>query len=267
MKDAEYITTQYPSVRAFTADTGRISIDKHYIRALLEVDITCALQELKLIRAPGKKVSFLAWFIKVLADTVSKHPPINGIHMGRNTVLTFTSVDVSTIVEKMVDGTPVPLPLVLREANRKTYFQINNEIQSAISQSIMHEGNLVLGKGEKTILLKLGMIMPQWLRLFIMRTFILNNPARMQKMMGTVMVSSLGTVGRISGWIIPTSMHPLSIGIGTLNKKPAIYEGTIQKRDILHLTIAFDHDVIDGVPALKFVDELVSRLETGSGLK
>lgn len=267
MQDSDFITIQYPSVRVFTADTGRIDKQKHYVRTLLEVDITDALQKIKQLRAPGRKLSFLAWFIKILADTVANHPPINGIHKGRDKVVVFRSVNVSAVVEKQVDGTPVPLPLVLREANLKTHFQLNDEIQSAIAQSIKHEGNLVLGKGEETSMIKMALLLPQWLRLLVMRTFILGNPQRMQEMMGTVMVTSLGTVGRIAGWIIPTSMHPLSIGIGTLNKKPAIHKGEIQKRDILHLMIAFDHDVIDGMPALHFVDELISKLESGSGLE
>jgi pyruvate/2-oxoglutarate dehydrogenase complex dihydrolipoamide acyltransferase (E2) component len=267
MKNEEFITIQYPSVRIFTSDTGKIGREKHYVRAFLEVDVTDALQKLKLLRAPGKKISFLAWFIKVLADSVAQHPPINGIHKGRSTVVVFRSVDISVIVEKMVDETPVPLPLVLRGANTKSHFQLNDEIQSAIAQPVKHEGNLVLGKGEDAFFIKLALAMPQWLRLFVMRTFILGNPERMQIIMGTVMVTSLGTVGRITGWVMPTSMHPLSIGIGTLNKKPAVYKGDIQKRDILHLTVAFDHDVIDGMPALKFVDELVANLERGSGLE
>jgi pyruvate/2-oxoglutarate dehydrogenase complex dihydrolipoamide acyltransferase (E2) component len=267
MENQEFVKIKYPPVRQFTADTGRIGREKHFVRALVEVDITDALQKIKELRSPGKKVSILSWFIKVVADTVALHPPINGIHQGRNSVVVFKSVDISTVVEKVVDGVHVPLPLVLRGANGKSYFQLNDEIQSAVVQSVMNEGNLVLGKGENKLLLKLGAAMPQWLRLFIMRTFILGNPQRMQNMMGTVMVTSLGTVGRVSGWIIPTGMHPLSIGIGSLNKKPAIYQGTIQKRDILHLTIAIDHDVIDGMPALKFVDDLVARLENGAGLE
>jgi len=266
MKDDEFIRTNYPPVRTFTADTGRISRDKHYIRALLEVDITDALQKLKTMRAPGKKVSLLAWFIKVLGDTVAEHPPIDGVHKGRDTVVSFRGVDISTIVEKTVEGIAVPLPLVLRGANRKTPFELNEEIQTAVAQSVENEGDYVLGKGENTLLLKLAVSMPQWLRLWVMRAFIFRRPKRMQQMMGTVMVSSLGTVGRLSGWMIPTSMHPLSIGIGTLNKKPAVYKGEIVKRDILHLTIAFDHDVIDGMPALKFVDAFVARLEAGEGL-
>ncbi len=236
------------------------------MRAFLEVDVTEALQKLKALRSPGRKVSFQAWFIKVLADAVAEHPPINGIKKGRNSVVVFKSIDVSTIVQKTVDGVAVPLPLVLRGVNEKTYYQLNDEIQLAISQSVDHEGNLVLGSGEDQMLIKFATAMPQWLRLFIMKKFILNNPSRMQKMMGTVVVTSLGTVGQISGWIMPTSMHPLSIGIGSLNKKPAIYQGSIQKRDILHLTIAIDHNVIDGMPAFKFVGDLVSRLEKGVGL-
>jgi pyruvate/2-oxoglutarate dehydrogenase complex dihydrolipoamide acyltransferase (E2) component len=262
----DFLEFNYPPVRQFTADTGRLDRDRHFVRALLEVDVTDALLKIRALRAPGKKVSFLAWFIKVTADTAAKHPPISGVHRGRDRVIAFKSVNISTVVEKTVEGVSVPLPLVLRGANEKTYFQINDEIQAAVSQAVMNEGNLVLGKGENTFMLKLATALPQWLRLWVMRRFFLGNPERMQTMMGTVMITSLGTVGRYTGWIIPTSMHPLSIGIGTLNKNPAVHEGEIQKRDILHLTIGIDHDVIDGMPAFKFVDELVSRLQAGDGL-
>ena len=61
-------------------------------------------------------------------------------------------------------------------------------------------------------------------------------------------------------------MHPLSIGIGSLSKKPVYYQGTLQPRSIPHLAIAFDHNVINGMPALRFVSGLVSRLESGEGL-
>ena len=267
MKDMDFVTVEYPAARVFTSDTGRISQEKHYVRALLEVDVTGALQKLKTLRSPGKKVSFLAWFIKVLANAVANHPPINGIKKGRNKVVVFQSVNVSTIVEKTVDGTSIPLPLVLREVNRKSHFQINDEIQSAIDQAVVQAGNLVLGSGENNLLMRLTLVIPQWLRLWIMRVFVLSNPQRMQQMMGTVMVTSLGTGGRITSWIIPTSMHPLSIGIGSLNKKPIIHNGQIEKRTILHLTIAFDHNIIDGMPARHFVEELVAMLESGSGLE
>lgn len=264
MKNQSYLKTQYPPVRQFTADVGKINRDKHYVRTLLEVDITNPLQMIKALRAPGKKVSFLAWFIKTTADTVADHPPVNGIHKGHNTVITFKEVNVSTIVEKVVEGVSVPLPLLLKDVNHKNLFELSGEIQKAVTEK---QSNLVLGKTENPSMLRLGSMLPQWLRLLFMRTFILSNPLRMQDMMGTVMVTSLGTVGRASAWIIPTSMHPLSIGIGSINKKPVVHEGAIEKREILHLTIALDHDVIDGMPAFKFVNDLVFRLEQGKGLE
>ena len=181
-------------------------------------------------------------------------------------MLVFRSVNVSTVVEKIVDGIPVPLPLALKDVNMKTCYELNDELQAAISQPIADDGSPALGKGENRFLVKLALVMPQWLRLFIMRTFILGNPLRMQKMMGTVMVTSVGAVRHLSGWILPTSMHPLSLAIGSINKKPVIYEGEIQKRSILHLTVTVDHDIIDGIPAMRFMDDFVSKLEKGSGL-
>jgi hypothetical protein len=148
----------------------------------------------------------------------------------------------------------------------RSIVEIDEEIRLAIAQDVSQADNLVLGEGFSSLLMNLVLAMPRWLRLIIIRAFILGNPWRMQDTMGTVVVTSLGTVGRISGWIIPTSMHPLSIGIGSLTKKPVLHQGTFQKRSFLHLTIAIDHDVIDGMPALKFVDDLVNNLESGSGL-
>lgn len=267
MDSEDFITITYPPVRQFTADTGRISRDKHYVRSLLEVDVTEALLRLKLLRFPGHKVSFLAWFIKTLADTVACHPPVNGVHRGRHKVVVFKDVDISTIVEKQVEGVSVPLPLVLRAVNQRSALQITTEIQSAVEQAVMEDGSLVLGDGANKRWLRLAAALPQWLRLWVMRAFILSNPRRVQQMMGTVMVTSLGTVGRATAWIVPTSMHPLSIGIGSLNRKPVLRGGEVQKRDILHLTIALDHDVIDGMPAFKFVADLVERLERADGLE
>ena len=266
MAHPDYTHIDYPSVRQLTMDIGALDRGKHYMRALLEVDVSEALEKIKAARASGHKVSFLGWFIKVLADAVSRHPPIDGIRRGRNQVITCRSVNVATVVEKKVDGTAVPLPLLLREVNNRALEEIEREIQLAVTQEVGGAGNLVLGEGFNPLLMKLALVLPRWLRLAYMRAFYLGSPQRKHDTMGTVMVTSLGTAGRISGWIIPTSMHPLSIGIGSLTKKAAPHQGTIQKRSILHLTIAIDHDVIDGMPALKFVDDLVNILESGAGV-
>ena len=258
---------QYPSSRRFTFDVGRIGREKHHVKALLKVDVTDARSKIKQNRRSGKKTSFLAWLIKLTADCVALHPPINGINRPRrNKVVVFRNVDISLIIEKEVKGSRVPLPYVIRKANQKTHYQIYSEIEAAKSQIFEDEGDYVLGERRKLLEMRVFTNLPQWLRLVLMRMFVINNPRRLRDMMGTVMVTTAGMVGHTRGWIMPFSIHPLCLAFGSLNAQPVVYQGEIKIREILHLTVLVDHDVIDGVPAAKFVDDLVRKLEKGFGL-
>ena len=96
--------------------------------------------------------------------------------------------------------------------------------------------------------------------------WLFGNPFRAKRNSGTVLVTTVNATGRSGGWILPTrSLHNLSIGLGAIIKKPWVIDGKIKVRDILHLTVTFDHDVIDGVPARRFVQDLVSMIERGTG--
>jgi pyruvate/2-oxoglutarate dehydrogenase complex dihydrolipoamide acyltransferase (E2) component len=258
---------QYPSSRQFTFDLGKIGRGKHHVKALLEVDVTEARRKIKQNRQAGRKASFTAWLIKMIADCVALHPPISGINRpSGNKVVVFGDVAISIVVEKDVNGTRVPLPYVIRNANEKTLLEIYDEIELAKSQSVEDEGNYVLGQKYNPIVMKLFVNLPQWLRLALMRVFLFNHPQRVKNTMGTVMITTVGMVGHTKGWIIPFSMHPLCLALGSLNEQPSVYQGEIQKREILHLTVLIDHDVIDGVPAARFVGDLVKTLENGFGL-
>jgi pyruvate/2-oxoglutarate dehydrogenase complex dihydrolipoamide acyltransferase (E2) component len=41
----------------------------------------------------------------------------------------------------------------------------------------------------------------------------------------------------------------------------------VEPRYMLDLTVAFDHDVVDGAPAARFVKRLVELIESGYGLE
>ena len=43
-------------------------------------------------------------------------------------------------------------------------------------------------------------------------------------------------------------------------------EGIVEPREILNLTVTFDHDIVDGAPATRFVKRLVELIESGYGL-
>jgi pyruvate/2-oxoglutarate dehydrogenase complex dihydrolipoamide acyltransferase (E2) component len=54
--------------------------------------------------------------------------------------------------------------------------------------------------------------------------------------------------------------------VGGISWKPAVVEGRIEPREMLDLTVTYDHDVIDGAPAARFTRRLVELIESGYGL-
>jgi pyruvate/2-oxoglutarate dehydrogenase complex dihydrolipoamide acyltransferase (E2) component len=81
--------------------------------------------------------------------------------------------------------------------------------------------------------------------------------------MGTVVVTSVGALARVPGWFVPRSLHNLCFALGAIVRKPWVVEERVEVRDILHLTVLFNHDVVDGAPAARFLGRLASTLEAG----
>ena len=94
----------------------------------------------------------------------------------------------------------------------------------------------------------------------------LSHPKIAYKKMGNVVITSLGMIGKINGWFIHKSVHPISFGIGSILKKPVVIDDEIKIREILNMTILFDHDVIDGAPFARFLKDLVKSIENGDEL-
>lgn len=252
----------YPPSRRFTFDVGRIGRSKHRVHALLEVDVTEARARTRARRRTEEGWTFSAWVIKSIADAVAAHPEVAGFNRpARNSVTVFSDVDVALVVEREVDGGRVPLPLVVRGAESKSVPSIAAEIEAARTQAIADEGDLVLGRRRDPRALHWYLRFPQWLRVPLMRMLVLGSPRRAKAAMGSVMVTTVGMAGRASGWIVPSSVHPLCVALGSIGEKPAVHEGAIAPRMILHVTVLVDHDVVDGMPAGRFVSDLVRRLE------
>ncbi len=77
------------------------------------------------------------------------------------------------------------------------------------------------------------------------------------------MVTSVGMFDTGTAWVIPKTFMPLTVAVGPIAKKPRVIKNSIVVRDILHLTVVLDHDVIDGAPAARFVSRLKHLMESG----
>ncbi len=61
-------------------------------------------------------------------------------------------------------------------------------------------------------------------------------------------------------------IHPACFAPGSILKKPAAFDGRIELREFLQMSVLIDHDVIDGAPAARFVGRLNELMQSGFGL-
>jgi pyruvate/2-oxoglutarate dehydrogenase complex dihydrolipoamide acyltransferase (E2) component len=263
----QYEIKEFPSSRQSTFDAGYVGLRKHHIKALIELDVTHARELIKNYRNQKKEeLSFTAWILKCISQAIGENKSVHAIRKGKNKLIIFDDIDISIIVEKEIKGEKVPLPLVIRKVNEKALKDIHQEIKQAKEQEVTNEKDYVLGENQFKWAMKLYVSLPQFLRLTIWKRFILKNPFLMKKMSGTVVVTSVGMVGSVRGWVIPVSLLPICFALGSIVKKPGVIKDQIEIREYLHMTILIDHDVIDGAPAARFVSRLTELIESGYGL-
>ncbi|MBN2279997.1 MAG: 2-oxo acid dehydrogenase subunit E2 [Candidatus Marinimicrobia bacterium] len=256
----DYHIVKFPRTRIATFDIGSISKTKHNISALIEVDVTDARRKIKEMRQERGKLSFTAYLIKSIADTMKKHSTVGGYLKGKRKLLVFEHVSISIVVEKYIEGRRVPIPMIIEKAEEKSAFEISAEIESA-KNKLMTSHDIVLHKKSERME-GLYYSLPGLLRRMVWK-FLLNNPKLAYKSMGNAILTSVGMMGKINGWFLPTTIHPVSFGISSITLKPRIIKNKILPRDILNMTIVMDHNVIDGADMARFVVELVKTIENG----
>jgi pyruvate/2-oxoglutarate dehydrogenase complex dihydrolipoamide acyltransferase (E2) component len=58
----------------------------------------------------------------------------------------------------------------------------------------------------------------------------------------------------------------LTLTIGSIEKKLVLQDGHVVERDVIHLNLSVDHDIIDGAPLMRFVDRFKRILLKGTSL-
>jgi len=78
---------------------------------------------------------------------------------------------------------------------------------------------------------------------------------------GTFSVSNLGSVG--VEFFTPIINYPESaiLGVGRVTEKPVVRSGKIEIRKMLPLSLTYDHRIVDGAQAARFVNDLIERLQ------
>ncbi|MFX0177170.1 MAG: 2-oxo acid dehydrogenase subunit E2 [Candidatus Hodarchaeota archaeon] len=259
-----YKISKFPIDRIPTLDFLAVGDNKHYVKGLIEVDVTNGRQLLKNYEIKkAVKLSFTAWLLKCIGKAANEFKEVHSLMKGKRKIISFDDVDISVPVERLAKGIKIVIPVVIRKTNKKSVKKIHEEIRSAQSEEI--DGATVLGESPLKKRVKFYTRLPKSIRRFLIKK-LLKNPFRVKKIMGTIIVTAIGMFGKLYGWPIPTTSHPLAFAIGGITKKPGVINDKIEIREHLTITVLFNHDVVDGAPAARFIDKLKDLIESGYGL-
>lgn len=263
-KTLPYRVVELPPGRRVWINTLELSWPPHTIYGLLEVDVTVARRFIADHKArTGETLSFAGFLTCCLARAVDEDKTIQAYRKGNKQLVLYDDVNVGLMVEREVGEKRALMGHVIQGANRKTYREIHDEIRQVQSEPLPR------GRGMPAWF-RSAMLLPWPLSRLIIALLRINgrrDPTIAVSMGGTVALTSVGLFGGgLSGWGLSPTLHPLGLVVGGIAWKPAVVNGRIEPREILSLTVTFDHDIVDGGPATRFVRRLVELIESGYGL-
>ncbi len=263
-KTGPFHVLELPPGRRIWVNTLELSWPAHTMYGLLEVDVTIPrriIAEHK--ERTGETLSFAGFLTYCLARAVDEDKSIQTYRKGARQLIQFEDVNVGLMVEQKVGDKTALMGHVIQGANSKTFLEIHEEIRRVQSEPVPP------GRGMPTWFRSL-MLLPWPLSRIMLALLKWNgrrDPTIAVAMGGTVALTSVGLFGGgHSGWGLSPTLHPLGLVVGGIAWKPAVVEGKVEPREILNLTVTFDHDIVDGGPATRFVKRLVELIESGYGL-
>ncbi|MFW9889414.1 MAG: 2-oxo acid dehydrogenase subunit E2 [Candidatus Thorarchaeota archaeon] len=257
-----YRKERVPKSRKLIIESCEYALRKHRMLGLFEADVTDARNILRTYKEQtGESISFTGWIAACVGKAVAEHKQVHALMIGKHFVI-FDDVNINILIETTIEGRPYPINYILKSANEKTVMEINREIREAQKK---REEDYTEAKENRRI--KLLLSAPKFLRNLLFWRKVRKDPTFIAENMGTVAITSIGRFARSGGWAIPLGMHALSIAVGGIADRPGFVGDRVEKREYLALTVTFDHDVVDGAPATRFVARLVELLEEGYGLQ
>ena len=267
----KYEEKPFPKIQNSVGDIFEFSRSKYYVLGLVEADVTVAQEIIEQHKVKtGESLSFTGWIAKCLAQTITEYPDANSYRKGRNRVITFKGVDVVIVVEKEAGDNRYPVPYVIRNVNEKQFAEVHAEIRKAQAGIFSDEQKAIdeeKRRDSKSFFMRMvnPYSLPRFVRMIYWRGF-RTDPFKVKRVMGTAGITSVGMFGKSGGWPISVGTHTVDLAVGGIARKPGVVGDAIAIREYLQFSIYFDHEIIDGAPAARFISRLVELMENAFSL-
>lgn len=191
-----------------------------------EVDVTGLVQLRKegkpLAEQQGIKLTYLPFVVKAVVAGLKKFPELNASIDDEKQEIIYKKYYNIGIATSTEEGLLVP---VVKGADRKSIFSIASEISELAGKARDRKASADELKGS------------------------------------TFSITNIGSAGGL--FFTPVINHPevAILGVGRIQEKPVVKDGEIVVAPVLALSLSFDHRLIDGEPAQRFVNYVKQLLE------
>lgn len=223
---------------------------------LLELDVTEAN---RLVASHDPRLSFTAFVAASVARAAANHPEVHAYRNWRRQLVTHDYVDVDTMVEISTPQGPFAIPHVLHDADIRTVADLSGELRRVKREPSTSRSGQWLARAAP-----IGTRIPGAVRAMYA---VMARSISVRQRVGTVAVTSVGMFAGGGGYgITPMSLMSLEVVVGGMTQRPRVIDGGVTVRDVLDLTLAIDHNVVDGAPATRFGAELREIIESAAVL-
>jgi pyruvate/2-oxoglutarate dehydrogenase complex dihydrolipoamide acyltransferase (E2) component len=244
----------FPSNRRVVTAAMRAGRHRVPMYGLAEVDITTAN---RLLASHDPPWSLTAFVVASVARAAAAHPEIHAYRNWRGQLVTHHYADVATMVEISTPQGPFAIPHVLRDADIRAVPDLAAELrQVKRDPSASFSGRWLERAGSAAT--RIPGTLPA------MYAVMARSVAARQRV-GTVAVTAVGMFAGGAGFgITPLSLMSLDVIVGGISQRPRVIDGQVTIRDVLDLTLAADHNVVDGAPVARFGAEFRALLESAA---
>jgi pyruvate/2-oxoglutarate dehydrogenase complex dihydrolipoamide acyltransferase (E2) component len=246
----------FPSSRRLVTAAMRAGRSKMPMYGLVDVDITTANQ---LMAGHDPPWSLTAFVVASVACAAAAHPAVHAYRNWRGQLVTHRHVDVGTMVEITTPQGPFAIPHLLRDADIREVPDLTAELRRVKRDPSASSSGRWLGRAGPTATRIPGVIPAMYA--------VLARSVAARQHIGTVAVTAVGMFAGGGGFgITSLSLMSLEVIVGGMSQRPRVIDGQITVRDVLDLTVAIDHNVVDGAPAARFAAEFRKLLESAAVL-
>lgn len=227
---------------------------RHLMYALVEADLTLPRRLLRAHREQtGERLSLTAYVVTCLAEALAEYPQLNAFRRGRSLVF-LDEVIVEVLVERTIGGQPAVGYLPIRHADTTSLRDIHDAIratQASTAETIAGQRWLEL------VPVFVTPVLMRWMRHSI--------PWALR--LGVAGVNNIGMGTDTAGWGVSPGAGTLAVTVGGITRRPQLLDGRLVEQEIAHLTMTFDHDVIDGAPAARFTSRFLELLAEADSIR